>query len=293
MSYALFLGCFIPTRAPSYELSVRLMMRAFDVNLIDLTEATCCAPIPIESLDYTTSLAIAAYNLCLAEEVGLDLMPMCNGCYQVLSKTNTLLRNRKDLKTKTNEILGKVGKEYKGTINVKDYLQVLCDDIGFKKIKNKIVKPLKDLKVAVFYGCHLLKPSSILTFDDPEDPHLLDDLVELTGAVSVPYMYKTKCCGSPLKTVSDEFSNKLARDKLFNAHQAKAECFVTVCPSCFLQLDLGQLVIRRKFKESYDLPVLHYPELLALAMGMDSKEIGLNTHRIRTDNIIKKYVDLE
>jgi heterodisulfide reductase subunit B len=288
MDYALFLGCFIPTRAPSYELSVRKMMKTFDVNLFDLQEAICCAPIPIESMDYTTGVAIAAYNLCLAEEADLDLMPICNGCYQVLLKTNTLLRNNKDLKTKTNKILGNVGKEYKGTIDVKDYLQVLCDDVGFKKIKNHVVNPFKDLKVAVFYGCHLLKPSSILTFDDPEDPRLLDELVELTGAISVPYMYKTKCCGSPLKSVSDQLANRLARDKLFNAHQAKADCFVTVCPSCFLQLDLGQLVIRRKYNESYDLPVLHYPELLALAMGMDSKEIGLHTHRIRTDNIITK-----
>jgi heterodisulfide reductase subunit B len=288
MEYALFLGCFIPAREPSYELAVRQVMKSFDVNLYDLTEATCCAPIPIESLDHLTSTVMAAYNLCLAEEAKLDIMPICNGCFQVLSKTNALLRNDKELKEKANEVLGSVGKEYKGTVEVKDYLQVLCDDVGFDKIKNSIVKPLNDLKVAVFYGCHLLKPSSILNFDDPEDPRILDELVELTGAISVPYMYKTKCCGSPLKGVSDELTNKLAREKLFYAKQAQAECFVTVCPSCFLQLDIGQLVIRRKFKESYDLPVLHYPELLALAMGMDPKELGLNTHRIRTDSIIKK-----
>lgn len=288
MEYALFLGCFIPAREPSYELAVRQVMKTFDVNLFDLTEATCCAPIPIESLDHLTSTVIAAYNICLAEEANLDLMPICNGCFQVLSKTNALLKSSKELKEKTNEILGTVGKEYKGTVEVKDYLQVLCDDVGYDKIKNSIVKPLKGLKVAVFYGCHLLKPSSILNIDDPEDPRLIDELVELTGAVSVPYMYKTKCCGSPLKGVSDEIANRLGRDKLFYANQAQADCFVTVCPSCFLQLDIGQLVIRRKFNESYDLPVFHYPELLALAMGTDPKEMGLNTHRIRTDNIIKR-----
>jgi len=217
MEYALFLGCFIPAREPSYELAVRQVMKTFDVNLFDLKEATCCAPIPIESLDHLTSSVMAAYNLCLAEEANLDLMPICNGCFQVLSKTNALLRNTKELKEKINEILGAVGKEYKGTIEVKDYLQVLCDDIGLNKIKNSIVKPLKGLKVAVFYGCHLLKPSSILKVDDPEDPRLIDDLVELTGATSVPYMYKTKCCGSPLKGVSDELANRLAQDKLFYA----------------------------------------------------------------------------
>lgn len=288
MGYALFLGCVIPARESSYELSVRRTMKAFGVDLVDLKGATCCAPIPIESLDHATSLAITAYNICLAEELNLDLMPICNGCYQALSKVNATLKNREKLKAATNEILAKVGKEYKGTVDIKDYLQVLCDDIGFKKIKESIVKPLKDLKVAVFYGCHLLKPSSTLTFDDPERPHLLDELVELTQAISVPYMHKTKCCGGLLRGVSDELANRMARDKLFNAHQAKADCIVTVCPSCFLQLDVGQLVVRREFNESYNLPVLHYPELLDLAMGMDPKEIGLHTHRIRTDSIINK-----
>lgn len=288
MEYALFLGCFIPAREPSYELAVRQVMKAFDIDLVDLKEASCCAPIPIESLDHLTSTAIAAYNLCLAEEANLDLMPICNGCFQVLSKTNKLLKSSKELKEKTNEVLKTIGKEFKGTIEVKSYLQVLCDDVGIDKIKNSVVKPLNGLNVAVFYGCHLLKPSSILKVDDPEDPHIIDDLVELTGAVSVPYMYKKRCCGNPLKGVSDDIANKLGRDKLFYAKQAQADCFVTVCPSCFLQLDLGQLVIRRKFNETYDLPVFHYPELLALAMGMDPKEMALNTHRVRTEKIIKK-----
>jgi heterodisulfide reductase subunit B len=288
MSYTLFLGCVIPTRFPSYELSVRNAMKKFGVDLNDLSGATCCAPIPIESVDYTTSLAITAYNLCLAEETNKDLMPICNGCYQALSKANSALKSNEKLKNSTNKILAKVGKEYKGTIAVKDYLQVLCDDIGFKKIGEKITEPLKNLKVAVFYGCHLLKPSSILSFDDPERPHILDELVELTGATSVPYMYKTKCCGSLLRGVSDELANKLARDKLYHASQAGADCIVTVCPSCFLQLDVGQLIVSRKFNESYNLPVLHYPELLALAMGINPKEIGLHTHRICTDSIIKR-----
>lgn len=288
MDYALFLGCFIPAREPSYEFSVRQVMKAFNVNLVDLQDATCCAPLPIESIDHLTSSVIAAYNLCLAEEANLNLMPICNGCFQVLSKTNALLQDTPELRTKTNEILRSVGKEYKGTVEVKDYLQVLRDDIGFKAIQNSVVKPLKELKVAVFYGCHLLKPSATLKLDDPEDPHILDELVELTGASSVPYMYKTKCCGSSLKGVSDDLANRLARDKLLHAQQAQADCFVTVCPSCFLQLDVGQLVIQRKYNEAYDLPVFHYPELLALAMGLDPAAIGLNTHRIRMDDLLKK-----
>lgn len=288
MDYALFLGCVIPTREPSYEFSVRSVMKGLGVGLIDLKGATCCAPIPIESLDHTTSSAVAAYNLCLAEEADLDVMPLCNGCYQALSKANKKLKTDEKLRRRTNEILSNIGKKYAGTIEVKDYLQVLYNDIGVEHIKSKIIRPLKDLRAAVFYGCHLLKPSSILDFDDPERPHYLDELVELTGATSVPYMYKTRCCGGLLRGVSEDLADQLARDKLFNINGVHADCIVTVCPFCFLQLDTGQLVIKRKFNEPYDLPVLHYPELLNLAMGMDPKEIGLQTHRIRTDSLMNK-----
>lgn len=288
MDYALFLGCVIPVREPSYEASLRLAMKAVDVNLIDMDEASCCSPIPIESLDHTTSIAVTAYNLCLAEENDLNVMPLCNGCFQALSKANVLLKEKKSLRESTNKILGSVGKEFKGTIDVRDYLQVLYHDVGIKTIQNNIVNPLKNIKVAVFYGCHLLRPSTIVSFDDPEQPHILDELVEITGATSVPYTYKTRCCGGLLRGVSDDLADQLARDKLYNIQQAQADCVVTTCPFCFLQLDTGQLVVQRKFNEQYNIPIFHYPELLDLAMGIDPQTLGLKTHRIQTSSIIDK-----
>lgn len=288
MEYALFLGCTIPARAPSYESSFRKVMKKLNVGLVDLKGATCCAPIPIESLDFTTSIAIAAYNICLAEEIDLDLMTICNGCFQLLSKANAVLKEKGKLKANVNKILSEVGKEYKGKKDVKNFLQVLYNDVGVEKIKESVSKPLKGLKVAAFYGCHLLMPSSILMFDDPVSPHLLDDLVELTGAESVPYMHKMRCCGGLLRGISDELGRKLARDKLFHVSQAKADCIITVCPFCFIQLDLGQLEVRRKFDEPYNIPIVHYPELLGLAMGMNPKRLGLQTHRIPTDSLLKK-----
>jgi heterodisulfide reductase subunit B len=264
------------------------MMETLEIDLVDLENATCCAPIPIESLDYLTSLALSAYNICLAEEADLNLMAICNGCYQSLSISNKTLQKRKELKNRVNAILAKVGREYTGSIEVKDYLQVLCEDVGLETLRQSIVKPFHGLKTAVFYGCHLLKPSSLLSFDNPENPRLLDELVELTGATSVPYMYKNVCCGGLLKGVSDEIANQMARDKLFNASQVNADCIITVCPFCFLQLDLGQLVIKRKYSESFDIPVIHYPELIDLAFGIDPKELGLHTHRVSTTKILSE-----
>jgi len=288
MNYALFLGCTIPAREPSYELSVRKVFNKLGINLIDLNGATCCAPMPIESLDFKTSLTIAAYNICLAEEAKLDLITICNGCFLVLSRANKWLKNNEKLKAEINDVLVKVGKEFRGIVNVKDYLQVLHNDLGIEKIKKNISKSLDGLNTAVFYGCHVLRPSSVLNFDDPENPHILEDMVELTGATSIPHLHKTRCCGGLLRGISDDIANKLARDKLFNISQAQPDCIITVCPFCFLQLDIGQLSIQRQFKESYNIPILHYPELLGLAMGIKPDELGLHTHRISTEGVLKK-----
>jgi len=288
LSYALFLGCVVPAREPSYELSVRKVFRELGFNLIDLKGATCCAPIPVESLSFKTSLAIAAYNLCLAEEADLDLMTICNGCFQVLSRANLLLKRDEKLRTDANDVLVEVGKEFKGTRNVRDYLQVIYGDLGLEKIRGSVSKSLKGLEVATFYGCHILKPSSVLMFDDPERPHILDDLVDATGAKSIPYLHKMRCCGGLLRGISDDLARKLARDKLFNVSQAQVDCIVTVCPFCFLQLDLGQLEVSRRFNEPYKIPILHYPELLGLALGMTPDELGLHTHRIPTEPMLNK-----
>lgn len=288
MSYALFLGCVIPAREPSYELAVRKIFKALDVNLVDLEGANCCAPAPVESLSHETSLALSAYNICLAEEKDLNIISICNGCFETLSKTNELLKKDQHMQARVNEILASTGKQFKGSINVKDYLQVLNTDIGLERLKRIVTRPLNNLRVASFGGCHLLKPSKVLKFDDPEVPVVLDDLIEATGAKAVQYLQKTKCCGGLLRGVNDDIARQLAREKLYNISYAKADCAVTVCPFCFISLDVGQLDVKRKFNETYNLPVFHYAELLGLAMGLKPEELGLNTHRVPTASAIQK-----
>jgi len=229
---------------------------------------------------------MAAYNLALAEEKGLDILALCNGCVNSLKKANFLLKKNEDLKSEVNEILAKTGKEYKGTIEVKHLVQIFYEDIGIEKLKKKIKNPLK-LKVASHTGCHLIKPSYAMQFDDPEQPKILDELIEVTGAKSVDYMYKNMCCGQPIRGVNDEVSLKIAKEKLTHIKEANADCMITICPACNIQYDLGQLEIKSKFKEEYNIPVLHYPELLGLALGIDKKELGiLATHRAKADKIL-------
>jgi heterodisulfide reductase subunit B len=287
-SYALFLGCTIPAREPSYEVSARKALKALGVELNDMKGSTCCAPIPIESLDYMTSLSTAAYNVALAEEMNMDMVTLCNGCFQNLCRTNEVLKKDGHLREKVNEILVDTGKRFRGTKNVYHYLQVLNRDVGRDSIKKSVSRSLKALKVAPFYGSHLLKPSEILRFDEFEDPHVLDDLIAATGAQPVQYLYKNRCCGGLLRGTADDLAVGIARKVISSAVKSKADCMTTVCPFCWLQLDTGQLEIRRTFNETYNIPILHYPELLCLALGIEPKELGLQTHRVRVDSILQK-----
>jgi len=287
-SYALFLGCTIPARQPNYELSARKALARLGIELIDLPNMTCCAPPPVQSIDLEASLSVAAYNICLAEEADLNLITLCTGCFESLAMANAVLKADKHLKTKINNVLSHVGKEFEGSKEVKHYLQVLVEDVGLEQIKKTVSKSLSNLKVAAFYGCHALRPSELLRFDDPERPRILDDLIKVLGADSIDYRNKLKCCGGLLRGYSDDLALDLTREKLSNTSEAGADCIVTLCPFCFIALDIGQLQVRSKFNDVYEMPIVHYSELLSLALGTAPKELALEAHKIKIDKIISK-----
>ena len=286
MKYAFFVGCLIPARELNYEVAVRKVLPAFGVNLVEMKGANCCAPFSIQSLDYASWMALAARNLAIAEEMGLDIMTLCNDCYESLLMVNTLLKEKKDLRDKVNETLAKVGKEFKGKTDVKHFVDVLHDDVGIKKIKNAIKAPFDDLRVGAQPGCHLTKPKRI-HFEMIRGYKALDELVEVTGAKSVDFERREMCCGGPLRDIDDDLARHVSRQKLTTLKNADVQAIVTVCPFCYLQLDTGQLEVKRHFNEEYNLPVLHYIELLKMAMGMKLEDWEVKSHRIPIDNIIK------
>ena len=289
MKYALFLGCLISAREPSYELYARKVMPHFGIELVDMPETTCCAPFSIQSLDYIGWLAMAARNLAIAEEMGLPVLAFCNDCYESLLMTSIILRDDQELRSKVNKVLSEVGKEYKGKVKVKHVLEVLQQDIGVKKIKDSVKRPLTELKIATQTGCHAVRPKMI-------HPTLavsletLDELVKAMGAKTVNYDKKEVCCGGPLRGVNDEISRQLTRQKLRGMKEAGANCVATVCPFCFIQFDLGQLEIKRAFGEEYNLPVFHFIELLSLASGLEIKDWKMRDHRIPVDSIYEKIM---
>ena len=176
--YAFFLGCIAPLRYPGIEKSTREVCKALGIELVDLKDASCCpAPGVIKAFSKTTWLAAAARNLALAEKMGLPIMTICNGCYGSLFDAAYELAEDKELLAEVNKILAEIGMEYKGTTKVHHFAEVLYKEVGVEKIKASFTKTL-EYRIGVFYGCHFLKPSAIKQVDDPENPHILDDLIE-------------------------------------------------------------------------------------------------------------------
>jgi len=287
MRYAFFLGCLVPAREPSYENSVRKIASVLDIGLVEMKGANCCAPFSIQSVDYTSWLALAGRNLCIAEEMGLDLLTLCNDCYESLLMTNRILKEDKETRNKVNEILADVGLEFKGKIDVTIFSDVLYQDVGIERVKDTIKDPFKQLRVAVQPGCHLTRPKRI-HFGELMGVAALDELVEATGAESIPYEGKMACCGGPLRGINDEVASQVAGRKLDAMKAAGADCIVTVCPFCYLELDAGQLEIRSRSEEAHYLPVLHLAELLRIAMGIELEDWEIRTHRIPITKILNR-----
>ena len=284
--YLIFLGCAVPYRVSSYEISARKVLQKLGVELAEMPEFNCCG-LPLDPVSHKTMLILAARDLALAEQVGLNILTLCPGCAGTLKKVNKILKADKTLREQINGHLKDSGLEFKGTGKTKHILQVLMEDVGLEKIREAVVTPLTTLKVAEHVGCHLLRPKEYIGFDDPEDPQTLKRLIEVTGATCLDYVNETECCGAPSVGVSDEVALQLARDKLNNVKLVEAQALITICPFCHIMFDTNELRIERMFQETYGIPVLHYPQLLGLAMGMTPEELAFNDLRVDASKILQ------
>lgn len=283
MEIAYFLGCIMNNRYPGIEKATRQLFDALDIELKDMEGASCCpAPGVFGSFDEKTWASIAARNLSIAEDMGMDIMTECNGCFGSLNECNHMLKESEDKKAEINEVLSEVGKEFKGTTEVKHFAQILRDDVGYEKLASLIEKPL-DLNVAVHYGCHFLKPTAEIGIEEQaEDPSILDDLVEITGAKSVPYEDKMMCCGAGggLRSRDLDVTLSYTKEKLEHMTEAGVDAIVNVCPFCHLQFDQGQTEVNDKYGTDYALPVFHLAQLYGLAMGLTADDLTLDAQAI-------------
>jgi len=289
MKYAFFLGCTIPARAVNYEVSTRKIAPKLGIELIDIPEFGCCG-FPVKSVDWFTMIVMAARNIAIAEEKGLDILTLCNGCVVTLAEANHELKNDKKLKDKVNKELAKIGKEFKGTIEIKHLARILYEDVGIEKIEKEVKFKLDDFKLAAHYGCHYFKPSLVYgKFDDPEFPTSLDKLIEATGAPSFDYKTKTDCCGGGILGVTEDVALKMARKKLDNLKEENADAMVSICPFCSVMYDANQKSVEKKFETEYNLPVLYYTQVLGLAFGIPPEELEFKRNRIKPKEMLKRF----
>jgi len=288
--YAFFRGCLIPARYPHFEYVARTILPQLGIQLLDIDEFTCCAdPIQFRGADELTWLAIAARNICLAEEEDINIVCLCNGCINTLATANYLLKKELRLRDRMNRILADTGHQFEGTIETKHYLQAIMDDIGIERLRSYVKVPLDGLKVATHTGCHLTSPQDILRFDDPIDPSVLDSLVAVLGAEPVDYDLKALCCGVGFSLSGQTVaSSHLLKDKLENMRQFGADCVTVACPFCFQQFDLGQQATSRKYELDFKLPVVDYLQILGFAMGYTLEEMQYDSHRVKDKDFESK-----
>jgi len=300
-SYLYFFGCVIPNRYPGVEYAIRWVMEkdGFNLDVKDHPEFSCC-PVPgiFYSTDKDTWLLLAARNLVLAQDERRQVLTVCNGCLASLLKATESLQDPKAM-GKVNRVLAQISKKYTGVpqksnegkrkvfdpVKVRHYVEVMANDVGMDAIKAKASRPLKNIKVAVHYGCHYLRPTERTTFDDPNDPIMIDNIVEACGGISVDYEDKLDCCGAGggVRSHVVELANSLTQDKCTNIAAAGADCIVTGCPFCLLQFDNAQKAFSKD-----GIPVMHVSQLQALAMGIDPISLGFDTHHVSAHSLLRK-----
>lgn len=289
--YAYFLGCITPNRYPGIELATRKTLDVFGVKILDIKGASCCpAPGVIGSFDLLTWLVVGARNISIAEGMNSDIMVTCNGCYASLQETNCLMTQNDRLKHEVNDILRTVNREYNGTVKVRHVIEVLNEDIGYSTIQEKITRPLKGVRVAVHYGCHFLKPSEERKHGSSEHPTILDDFVRILGAESVYYEDKLMCCGAGggVRAAALDLALDFTKQKIENMLNAGADCIVTPCAFCHFQFDNGQVELSERLGRKYELPVVFLTQLLGLALGMSSEDVGLDKNKTQVQSLIRK-----
>ena len=285
LKYALYTGCTARESTPELLMSTMAVAKKLGIELVLLDEASCCGASHLQDFDDFLSLVLNARNICYAEKQNLPMVTICNTCQLNTAMTKERLDSNEDLKSQVNEKLAEVGLEYKGTSSVRHFLYALVDDYGLDKLAEKVEKPLSDFNVAAFYGCHNIRPSHLhnkqnATTDDyngenPYNPTSLDRLIEALQGKSVDYDSKNKCCGFHADLQAPKTANRLTGTALLDAIDNNADMMVTPCPLCHLNMDVKQQSVAKEMGRDISLPVLHLPQLIGLALGIDPEELGL------------------
>ena len=256
MKYSYFPGCTLRNKAKDLDTYARSCAEILGFTLEELPDWQCCGGVYPLGHDEIGRKLPSVRALNAAKEQGQDLVAVCSACYHVLKRVNHDMATDADIQSRANNYM-QLPAPYHGETKVLHYLEVLRDEVGFGELKRKVVKPLTGRKIGAYYGCLLLRPSSVLAFDDPENPTILEDFLRAIGAEPVLYPYRNECCGGYISLKDGDMSKNMCRRIAESARGFQAECLVTACPLC--KYNLGK---------DGTLPVYYFTELLAEALGV-------------------------
>ena len=281
MKFAYYPGCTLHGTAREYDASTKAVCKAAGIELNEIDDWNCCGA--LEAIfDKELSMGLSARNNMLAQKTGLDLVIPCSICSHNLSRADKSMKTDSVFRAKIEKALG--GK-YNG-VKIRHLLDVLVNELGTDALAKKFIKPLKGIKAVPYYGCLLVRPSEVSKFDNPENPTSLDNLIKATGAESLPFTQKTKCCGGNLLMSKQDYAFILTKKLFDEAKTAGANCIVVVCPMCHMLLDGQQKMIEKAHNTVIDMPVLYFTQLIGLAMGLAEKELELDKNMVSTAKLI-------
>jgi succinate dehydrogenase / fumarate reductase, cytochrome b subunit len=283
-------GCVSRGFTPELHGSMAKVAPLLDIELVELDRACCTGAGVIAEHNQELADTLNARTFALAQRVdGADLMMnICSTCQGAQSECQERLDANADYRAHVNETLSAEGLTYEQGITNKNFLWLLVEEIGLDELRSRVRRPLTDLKVGPFYGCYIVRPVDRLGIDAVEQPRdtYLAQVIEALGGTVIEYAGSHKCCGFPIITMNKDASLKQAGRHLGDAVDADADCLVTPCPLCHLNLDLQQPLAERTVGRELNMPVLHLPQLVGLALGLEPKELGFQRHIVKPSSVI-------
>ena len=288
MKVAYWPGCVSRGFTPELHGAMAKVAPLLDIELVELDRGNCCGAGVIAEHNQELADTLNARTFALAQQTdGALMMNICSTCQGSMSECQERLDASGEYRTTINETLQPEGLRYdRGVVN-KNFLWVLVEDIGLDNLRSLVKRPLANLRVGPFYGCYIVRPADRLDIDSdhPRDTYL-QQLIEALGGTVIDYAGAYKCCGFPIITMNKEASLKQAGRHLGDAIDADADCLVTPCPLCHLNLDLQQPLAEGVLGRELGMPVLHLPQLVGLALGLDPKELGMGRHVVKPTAVI-------
>ena len=282
MKYAFYPGCVSQGGAPELYPATQIICQRLGIELEEIRAWTCCGAGVMQEKNQLFGDTLNARTLAKAEQLGMTIMTICSTCQGVMGQANKRMQDPGYL-SEVNSYLAEESLEYKGTAEIKHLLWILIEDYGLENLAPYITRSLGNLRIAPFYGCYIVRPTEALGIEEhPERQTSLETLIKSIGAVLVDFAGKTRCCGFPILTINEKNSMAMVGKHTSEAKDLGADAMVTPCPLCHLNLDGFQPKASKQIQRPIDLPILHLPQLIGLAMGISPGELGLKKHIIST-----------